>query len=225
MGIALYFFDTLIGMHAMRTLTTFLAGMAAVLSLAGCQKTASGGAVTDDDMSMGSPTAKVTVIEYASVACPHCGEFNNTVFPLFKAKYIDTGKVRYIAREALTGDPAIAAAGFLTARCAGKDKYFQVVDAIYHGQQEMGRTGDPHAVLLNIARSVGLTDAQFDACIKDETALAALQARWDRYVKDDHVDSTPTFVVNGKMLEPGEKTMAQLDAAVAAAETAPKPAS
>ncbi len=210
----------------MRTFITLLAGMAAALTLAACNKSASGGgAVSDDDMSMGSPTAKVTLVEYASVACPHCAEFNNTVFPAFKAKYIDTGKVRYVAREALTGDPSIAAAGFLTARCAGKDNYFKVVDAIYHGQEEMARTGDPHAVLLNIARSVGMTDAQFDACIKDEKALAALQARWDRYVKEDKVDSTPTFVVNGKMLQPGEKTLAQLDAAVAEAEAAPKPAS
>ena len=209
----------------MRTFITLLAGMAVAFTLSACQKSSSAGAVTDDDMSMGSPTAKVTLVEYASVACPHCGDFNNNVFPAFKAKYIDTGKVRYVAREALTGDPSIAAAGFLTARCAGKDNYFKVVDAIYHGQEEMARTGDPHAVLLNIARSVGMTDAQFDACIKDEKALAALQARWDRYVKDDKVDSTPTFVVNGKMLQPGEKTLAQLDAAVAEAEAAPKPAS
>src|SRR5208282_4110607 len=112
--------------------------------------------------------------------CPHCARFNDEVFPAFKAKYIDTGKVHYIAREALTGDPAIAAAGFLTARCAGKDKYFQVVDAIYHGQEEMARTGQPHQVLLNIAKSAGMTEAQFDACIKDENALNALTARWNR---------------------------------------------
>ena len=141
----------------MRPLTSLLAVLAAVAALAGCQKAADG--VTSDDMAMGSPKAKVTVIEYASVACPHCAAFNNDVFPAFKAKYIDTGKVRYIEREALTGDPTIAAAGFLTARCAGKDKYFQVVDAVYHSQGEMAQTGDPHAVLLQIARSAGMTDA------------------------------------------------------------------
>ena len=122
----------------MRNLFTLIAGVAAALTLAACQKTAAT-AVTAQDMAMGSPTAKVTMIEYASVSCPHCAKWNNEVFPAFKAKYVDTGKVRYIAREALTGDPAIAAAGFLTARCAGKDKYFQVVDAIYRGQEEMVR--------------------------------------------------------------------------------------
>ncbi len=209
----------------MRTLTTFIAGLAVALALAGCQKSSNTTAVTSDDMSMGNAAAKVTMIEYASVACPHCARFNDDVFPAFKAKYIDTGKVHYIAREALTGDPAIAAAGFLTARCAGKDKYFQVVDAIYHGQAEIASTGDPHTVLLNIARSAGLSDAQFDACIKDETALKALQDRWDRYTKDNGITGTPTFVINGKVYDKGEMSLAELDAAVAEAQAGAKPAS
>jgi protein-disulfide isomerase len=136
------------------------------------------------------------------------------VFPAFKAKYIDTGQVRYVAREALTGDPAIAAAGFLTARCAGRDKYFQVVDAIYHAQQEMFTGGEPHAVLLQIARSAGMTDPQFEACIKDEKALKALNDRWMHYVNDDHINATPTFVINGKVYDKGEMSLTDLDAAV-----------
>src|SRR5271157_5041525 len=162
----------------MGKLVPAFAGLCLTIALAACQKAGSD-AVNAADMSMGNPAAKVTMIEYASVSCPHCARFDIDVFPAFKAKYIDTGQVRYIAREALTGDPAIAAAGFLTARCAGKDKYFQVVDAIYHAQQEMFTGGEPHAVLLNIARSAGLSDAQFDKCIKDENALTALNARWD----------------------------------------------
>ncbi len=205
----------------MRNLLALAASLAAVAALSACQKP--GGVSTSaEDMSMGSATAKVTMIEYASVSCPHCATFNNTVFPAFKAKYIDTGKVRYIAREALTGDPAIAAAGFLTARCAGKDKYFQVVDAIYHGQEEMFRDGQPHAVLLNIARSAGLTDAQFETCIKDEKTLNDLNARWMKYVNEDKINATPTFVINGKTYDKGEMSLAELDAAVAAAQAGAK---
>ncbi len=207
----------------MRSLTGLLAGLAGALFLAGCQKAAEG--VTSQDMAMGNPHAKVTVIEYASVACPHCAAFNNDVFPAFKAKYIDTGKVRYVAREALTGDPAIAAAGFLTARCAGKDKYFQVVDAIYHAQIEMVQSGDPHAVLLNIARSAGMTDAQFEKCITDQSALNALQARWNHYVEDDKITGTPTYIINGKTFAAGEMSLPQLDAAVAEAAAGTKAAS
>jgi len=205
----------------MRLFPAMILGLAAALSLAACTKpTASG--VTSDDMSMGSAKAPVTMIEYASVACPHCAAFNNTVFPAFKAKYIDTGKVRYIAREALTGDPSIAAAGFLTARCAGPGKYFQVVDAIYHAQEEMYRSGDPHTSLLNIARSAGLSDAQFEDCIKNEKSLNDLNARWEKYVKDDHINGTPTFVINGRVYDKGEMSLPELDAAVAAAQTGAK---
>ncbi len=208
----------------MRNIAALLMGLCLTVSLGACQKTGSG-AVAADDMSMGSPTAKVTMIEYASVSCPHCARFDMEVFPAFKAKYIDTGQVHYIAREALTGDPAIAAAGFLTARCAGKDKYFQVVDAIYRAQQEMFSDGEPHAVLLNIARSAGMTDAQFESCIKDEAALNALNARWEKYVKEDKINGTPTFIINGKVYDKGEMTMPELDAAVALAKGDGKAAS
>jgi protein-disulfide isomerase len=199
-------------------------GLCLTITLAACQKTTTD-AVSASDMAMGNPAAKVTMIEYASVSCPHCARFDMDVFPAFKAKYIDTGQVHYVAREALTGDPAIAAAGFLTARCAGKDKYFQVVDAIYHAQQEMFASGDPHAVLLNIARSAGLTDAQFDKCIKDDAALKGLNDRWEHYVKDDGINSTPTFIINGKVYNKGEMTLTELDTAVAEAKAAGKAAS
>src|SRR5665213_1004091 len=91
---------------------------------------------TDPDMALGSLRAPVTVIEYASVGCPHCAVWARTVFPAFKKKYINTGKVRFVFREMLTGDPALAAAGFLVARCAAPAKYFQVVDAIFADQDQ-----------------------------------------------------------------------------------------
>ena len=205
----------------MRSFITLIAGLAIAVTLSACQKPGSS-AVTADDMSLGNPNAKVTVIEYASVACPHCADWDINVFQAFKTKYIDTGRVHYIAREALVHDPAIAAAGFLTARCAGKDKYFQVVDAIYHGQAEMESSGNPRATLLNIAKSAGLTEAQFNACINDEKALAAINARWQKYIDEDKINSTPTFVINGKVYDSGEMPMPQLDAAIAAAEGAKK---
>lgn len=198
-----------------------LAAALAVVGLAACQKPA--GQASPDDMTLGNPKAPVTVIEYASLACPHCARFNNDVFPAFKAKYIDTGHVFYVAREALTADPAIAAAGFLTARCAGKAKYFQVVDAVYHAQAQMETNGDPHAMLLQIARSAGLTDAQFEACIRDPNAIKALNDRWMGYVNDDKINATPTFVINGKLYSNGEMTLAQLDAAVTQAKSGAKP--
>jgi len=195
----------------------------AVLSLAGCNKiaamTGSQGAVTADDMGLGNPSAKVTVIEYASATCPHCARFNNEVFPGFKAKYIDTGRIHYVFREFLTPPPEVAAAAFLTARCAGKDKYFSVLDAVFKGQAQMFQSGDIKGSLLNIAESAGLTEPQFNACISDDTALKALNDRVQRYIDKDGIDSTPTFVINGKKLV-GEQTEATLDKAIADAQSA-----
>jgi protein-disulfide isomerase len=170
-----------------------------------------------DDMALGAPKAPLTVIEYASVGCPHCAAWNNEVFPAFKAKYVDTGQVRFVVRECLTGDADLAAAGFLVARCAGKAKYFQVIDAIYRQQASMYQPGaKPTEILRAIANGAGLTDAQYNACLDDQKGLQALNARSERHAEQDKVSSTPTFDVGGQLLD-GYQSLAQLDAAIAAA--------
>ena len=184
------------------------------LALAGCSK--SGGATADaSDMTLGDPNAKVKIVEYASVTCSHCADFNNQVFPEFKAKYIDTGKVRYTFHEFLTPPEAVAAAGYLTARCAGKDKYFGVIDSLFHAQQEMFTSGDMRGGLLRVAQSAGMTEEQFNKCVADEDALKALNDRVEKAARDQKISSTPTFVVNGEKVKEGAMTMAELDAAVA----------
>jgi protein-disulfide isomerase len=194
----------------------FLVPAAAVLALAACSKPT---ASLPDDMSMGDPKAKVTVVEYASVACPVCAKFNNEVFPAFKRKYVDTGKVHYVAREAVTGNASLAASGFLMARCAGKDKYFQVTDAVYHAQDEIYepgtetiRAGAGRDVLRRIAQSAGLSEDQFNKCISDEAALKAFATRTETSAEKDHIEGTPTFIVNGKKVDVG--SLADLDAAI-----------
>lgn len=193
-----------------------LALVLAVGLLAACSQGGAGGggdAKTARDMSMGDPNAKVTVYEYASVTCPHCARFNEEIFPAFKKKYVDSGQVRYVFREFLTPPEQVAAAGFLLARCAGKDKYFSVVDALFHSQTEMFSTGDVRGVLTRIGRSVGLSDDKVNACIQDEKALSALNDRVKDAIDVQKVNATPTFVIGGQKLE-GEQTMAQLDSAL-----------
>lgn len=205
----------------MRVIAAALTALGLVAALAACQPSTN--AVGQEDMSLGNPNAKVTVIEYASLGCPHCARWNNEVFPLFKAKYVDTGKARYVLREFLTGDPSVAAAGFLLARCAGKDKYFQVVDDVYHHLMDMEQPGArPRDVLQKIAESAGLTDQQFNACIDNDAALLALNTRVDAYARDQHIQATPTFVINGKTYDSGEMPMDQMDKAIALAEAQAK---
>jgi protein-disulfide isomerase len=179
------------------------------------------GPVTPADMALGNPQAKVTVIEYASASCPHCARFNNEVFPAFKAKYIDTGKIRYVFREFLTPPAELALAVFLEARCAGPDKYFSVIDQAFRAQQHIYDTNDWHTPLYAIGKSVGLDDAKLTACLSDKAAADAMQARIDGYARQDKIDSTPTFIVGTKRLV-GEQTLASLDAAIAAARAKPR---
>jgi protein-disulfide isomerase len=170
------------------------------------------------DMSLGSPRAKVELVEYASLSCPHCARFNNDVFPAFRTRYVDTGKVRYTLREMLTPPAQVAAAGFLLARCAGPAKYFKVVDEVFRSQPRWTEgDGDIRPIFLEIAKNNGLTEPQFDACLSDQAGLAALQARVQTAVSAG-VNATPTFFINGKKVGEGEMTLEQLDAAIAEAK-------
>lgn len=189
-----------------------------VVGAAACSKVGGSAAALPDDMDLGNPQAKVTVVEYASVGCPVCAKWQNEVYPAFKAKYIDPGKVHYVFREMLVGqgpEIAVAASGFLLARCAGKDKYFAVNDAIFKNQEQAFQA--PRETLLDIAKSVGMTDESFNKCVNDEGALKALNDRVERHNRQDHVNSTPTFVINGKAMEPGYHTLEEIDAAIKAA--------
>ena len=173
-------------------------------------------AVAAEDMSLGNPKAKVTVVEYASASCPHCARFNNDVFPAFRKAYVDTGKVRYVFREFLTEPVQVAAAGFLLARCAGKAKYFQVLDDFFHGQAHAYETGDLKSLLISAGGHAGLDEARIQACLSDKAAADALNARVERYATDDKVEFTPTFVINGSKLPPldHEVTLQDLDNAI-----------
>lgn len=174
-----------------------------------------GQAEAPQDFSLGPARAKVKVVEYASLSCPHCAAFHAEVFPAFRKKYIDTGRVRFTFKEMLTPPAMVAAAGFLLARCAGPSKYFQVVADVFDSQAEWGAIG-PRAALVKVAAKAGLDEAAFEKCVGDEAALQALNERIARDAEAAGVRSTPTFFVNGNKLE-GPVTLAALDAAIAAA--------
>lgn len=213
----------------MRVLTPAVFAVAA-LALAGCGiSPKSIMAERPGDFVSGKADAPVVVTEYASASCIHCARFNNEVFPLAKAKYVDNGQVKWVLREILTPPVGVSAAGFMMARCAGKDdkeKSFAVLDAIFHDIERVDTPETSRAALLQIAQSAGMNEAQFDACVNDEKALKELDARVKKNAKDG-VEGTPTFFVNGVKLggkSGGEQTLAQLDAAIAAAKAGKDPA-
>ena len=167
------------------------------LAVAACNQA---GGKAEGDMAIGAgEDAKVTVVEYASVACHACAGWNDQVWPEFKAKYVDTNKVRYVFREMITGNPDVATTGFLLARCAGEDHYFDVVHGILESQEEWATGGSPRTSLLRIANSVGLNEQEFMECATDEAALAALADR-NSAAASRGVTGTPTFYVNDKKI-------------------------
>ncbi|WP_404926862.1 DsbA family protein [Mesorhizobium sp. ORM16] len=147
------------------------------------------------DKQLGKDDAKVTIVEYASMTCPHCAHFAETTFPELKKKYIDTGKARYILRE-FPFDPS-AEAGFMLARCA-KDNYFPMVDVLFKQQANWVGVSNTKDALLQISKLAGFTQESFEACLTDQKLLDDVRAVQKRGADEFKVDSTPTFFINGK---------------------------
>jgi protein-disulfide isomerase len=149
------------------------------------------------DVVLGSDKAPVTIIEYASMTCPHCAHFSTTTFPELQKRYIDTGKVRFIFREFPLD--ALAAAGFMLARCAGNDKFMPIVETLFAKQSEW-LVQQPVPALREISKQFGFTQQSFDECLANQKVLDGIQDVRDRAAEKLGVNSTPTFFVNGKKL-------------------------
>jgi protein-disulfide isomerase len=160
------------------------------------------------DIAIGSADAKVTVVEYSSLTCPHCANFQAKVFPDFKAKYIDTGKVRFITREFPLDN--LAAAGAMLARCVDKSKSFDFVETMFATQDQWAHSQNAKAKLFEIAKQAGFTEASFEACLTDQALLDKINAIRTRAGEKFQINSTPTFFVNGKRLA-GNNTVADFD--------------
>jgi protein-disulfide isomerase len=181
------------------TLTKTLTGsVIALLALALAACGGGSGKSAEGDMALGAPDgAKVTVVEYASPTCPHCALWQKNTWPEFKTRYVDTNKIRYIFRELPTPPQDVASAGILLARCAGPDKYFDVMHELLASQDEW-RSGalTPNASLVKTANAFGFSQEQYTACITNPDNIAALEKRIQA-AQAAGVTGTPTFQVNG----------------------------
>lgn len=190
---------------------TLAAALAGAIGLAACNSGGganTNGALTDQGYSLGAANAPVTVIEYGSLTCPHCAKWEEETWPGFKAKYVDTGKVHYIFREFLI-HPEQDAAGALLARCVNPDKYFATVQAIFRTQPQIF-AGDTRGALLHVAQSQGMSEAQFQTCLTNTDALKKVGERQQKALDEFKIESTPTFVINGKKYDTGEISLDKL---------------
>src|SRR5262249_41455580 len=159
------------------------------------------------DQIQGKADAPVTIVEYASMTCPHCSHFHETTYPEMKKKYIDTGKVRFIFRE-FPLDPLAAAAPIL-APSAGNNKLFTLVEPFFP-QQKDWVVQKPLQPMFAIAKQAGFTQQTFDECLANQQMLNSIEQTRTRAAQKFNVNSTPTFFINGKMFR-GALTPDELD--------------
>ncbi|MDD2869078.1 DsbA family protein [Neomegalonema sp.] len=167
------------------------------------------------DAPLGSPEAKVTVIEYASLSCPHCAVFQTQTAAAFKAKYVDSGLVQFIYRDFPLNDSAMI--GSLAARCDGSpQKYHAFIDLLMRQQDSWAFQRDGQSIVREVKRIAqlgGVSGEKLDACFEN-AELGQWILDTARQGESQHdVNSTPTFVINGKT-HPGALSLADLSAAI-----------
>lgn len=169
------------------------------------------------DMTLGDPHAPVTIVEYASMTCPHCGRFHTDTYPTLKSKYIDTGKVYFVFREFPLDQLAFAA--FMLGRCAGNDHYFDVIGMLFDRQMDWAYVNDPKSALETLLTPFGLgSDKAVDDCVANQDIFNNVEAVYNRGAQVFGVNGTPTFFFNGHRVV-GEISVADLDQWVAWAAT------
>lgn len=163
------------------------------------------------DHVLGSETAPVTLIEYASPTCPHCAAFSNNVLPAFEAAYVDTGKVRLIVRPFLRN--VLDAVVFMLADAGGAENYHNILSTFFRTQQQWAVAEKPRDALLVIAKQLGFTDETFDKALTNQALYEGMEKMRIEALETFDLEGTPTFYVNGKQLT-GDKTLEQLAAEI-----------
>jgi protein-disulfide isomerase len=169
--------------------------------------------ITKDDRILGNADAPITIIEYASLTCPHCAHFTNEVLPELKKKWIDTGKAKLVLREFPLDEPALRAA--MIARCAPPDRFYAYVDALFATQDKWVMAKDYREALARIVKLGGMSQDEFDNCLKNTNLENKILEERLAASKELDVNSTPTFFINGTKFT-GAPSVEEFDKALSA---------
>ena len=150
---------------------------------------------------LGDENAPVTMIEYASLTCPHCATFHNDVLPEIKEKLIDTGKLKLVFRDYPLDGVALRAAA--VAQCAGDDRYFGVLNMLFKSQLTWARSEDPIDGIKQVVRFGGMNGDAVDACLADQAMIDAIVASRMKGEQEYNVSSTPSFILDGETIAGG----------------------
>lgn len=151
------------------------------------------------EMSIGSADAPVTLHEYSSLTCPHCASFHTGALPQIKKNFVDTGKVRIVFHDFPLDNLALAAVAL--ARCAGPKRNVEFFDMLYQTQADWSRSEQPQAALTALARFYGLNQEDVVTCLSSETLIKTIQVNRDRDSDLYGIQSTPSFMLEGKKIE------------------------
>lgn len=168
------------------------------------------------DQVMGKPDAPITIIEYASTTCGHCATLHKNVLPKIKSDWIDTGKARLIYRDFPTGPAHLSIGASMIAHCAGPERYFGVLGLIMEQQDKWMAAANPLDALKKMVRLAGVTGEEVDACLARQDLANALQDRAAEGSKAFGIESTPTLIINGKVVE-GSRPYEEFDKVLKAA--------
>lgn len=163
---------------------------------------------------LGNKDAKVTIEVYESFACPHCASFHNETLDALKKKYVDTGKVKLVFFE-YPGHPR-ALYPAMMARCAGDDAYHGIAAVMYKNQNTWlpAEPKEFFNAIKTYGKLAGMTDAQFDTCMKNRALFEAMRKQWMEGVNKHGVQSTPTFIINGKQKIVGAQPLKDFEAVI-----------
>jgi protein-disulfide isomerase len=164
--------------------------------------------IAKDDRVLGNADAPITIIEYASLTCPHCAHFANDVLPELKKKWIDTGKVKLVLRDFPLDEPALRAA--MIARCAPPDRYYAYVDTFFAAQDKWVMARDYREALARLVKLGGMGKDEFDNCLKNTALENKIVEGRLTASKEFDVSSTPTFFINGTKFS-GAPTFEEFD--------------
>lgn len=181
---------------------------------------------------LGNANAKVVVIEYGSLTCPHCAHFQTEIFPAIKSRYIDSGKIKYYFRPLPTPPIALSLGLQVIADCAGAQRY-HVIDAYFRRHDELMQAAHSANGALNLALQIanqtgGLSDAQARQCIADRGKIDEIARISQEAQTKYHIDSTPSLVIGETKFDPPaqgltiESISSALDAAILRANTPAK---
>jgi len=191
--------------HLYRRIGAALAGVTAFVMIAGsapAQNTGDTAAMLSERV-IGSADAPVTIIEYFSLTCSHCAGFHNDTYAGLKAKYVDTGKVKFVYRDFPLDGVGLRAA--MMARCVDEQRYVGVIQVLFRTQNNWARAADPVAEIKKIGQLAGLGDDAFQSCLQSEALANGILAKRQE-ASAAGVRSTPTFEIEGGIY-PGSRSL------------------